>query len=167
MDWSADVTMNHEKLKKPRRYGPEVRLIHGSEGAVVEKTDRDRSLPVKMMGYALVFWEGFIYRKLRGIDGIPQLMPCPDRLTLVTRFMGGKNLRDAEILPGEEYFHALTGLIRKMHERGSSTLTSGTGGITASTKRAGPTWSISPPVSTGPGAQGSRRPLRPSTGWGS
>ncbi len=110
--------MMHEKLKKPRTYGPEVRLVRGSDCAVVEKSYRDRILPVRMLGYLLVFWERFIYRKLQGIEGIPVLMPCPDPLTLVTRFMGGKNLRDTETLPDKEYFEALTALISQMHSRG-------------------------------------------------
>ncbi|HHO75223.1 MAG TPA: hypothetical protein ENN05_02200 [Deltaproteobacteria bacterium] len=85
---------------------------------LVEKTYRNRGLPVRILGIILVFWERFIYLKIQGIKGIPGLMKSPDRYTLITRYMGGDNLRDTKMPPGKEYFDDLTRLIREMHASG-------------------------------------------------
>lgn len=108
----------HQELKKIRPYGPNVRLIEMSGQAVVEKTYRGKALPVRLLGLALIFWERFIYSKLRGIEGIPALVPDADRLTLLTRFMGGMNLKDSPITPESPYFDSLKSLISLMHNRG-------------------------------------------------
>jgi len=105
-------------LKKKRSYGPDVSMIHQEETILVEKTYRNRGLPVRIAGVFLVFWERFIYSKLQGISGIPKLMSDPDHYTLITEFMGGDNLRETEMLPGEAYFSALTHLIEEIHSRG-------------------------------------------------
>ena len=99
--------MTENALKKKRSYGPDVRIVTAAGDLLVDKTYRDRSLPVRFVGVVLIVWEKFIYSKLQGIEGIPQLMPGPDRYTLRTRYMGGENLRETEGAPGERYFSAL------------------------------------------------------------
>jgi hypothetical protein len=110
--------MMHQELKKIRTYGPNVRLIERDRQAVVEKTYKDKALPVRLLGCILIFWEKFIYSKLCGIDGIPDLVPGTDRFTLLTRFMGGTNLKDSPIAPEGPYFESLKSLIAVMHSRG-------------------------------------------------
>ena len=105
-------------LKKKRAYGPDVSMIHHGQNLLVEKTYRNRSLPVRITGIFLVFWERFIYSRLQGIAGIPRLLPGPDHYTLMTSFMGGDNLRETRTFPDEAYFSALTRLIEEMHSRG-------------------------------------------------
>lgn len=108
----------HQDLKKYRRYGPRVHLIAREGCAVVEKTYREARLPVRLLGTVLIAWERFIYSRLAGMEGIPGLMPSPDRLTLTTRFMGGTNLKEADRIPGMPYFDSLKRLITAMHQRG-------------------------------------------------
>lgn len=110
--------MNPPKLKKARTYGPDVRLVKRAGGLVVEKTYRDKGPAVRLAGVALVAWEGFIYRRLEGVEGIPAVVPGSDRSTLLTVFMGGVNLRDAPVSPGRPYYEALRSLISRMHARG-------------------------------------------------
>lgn len=110
--------MTFYELKKDRTYGPNVRLISRGGKLVVEKTYRGKSLPVRMLGFILIFRERLIYSKLRGIEGIPHVLPAPDRLTLVTGFMGGENLKDASRVPEGTYFASLRDLISRMHDRG-------------------------------------------------
>jgi len=93
-------------------------MIHHGQNLLVEKTYRNRSLPVRITGIFLVFWERFIYSRLQGIEGIPRLHPGPDHYTLMTGFMGGDNLRETRTFPDEAYFSALTRLIEEMHSRG-------------------------------------------------
>lgn len=110
--------MTHQDLKKYRRYGPRVQLITRDGCAVVQKSYSQAVLPVRIMGFFLIAWERFIYSRLAGLPGIPDPMPCPDRLTLVTRFMGGGNLKEASHIPGAPYFDSLKRLIAAMHQRG-------------------------------------------------
>jgi hypothetical protein len=110
--------MTENSLKKKRSYGPDVSMIHHGQSLLVEKTYRNRGLPVRIAGILLVFWERFIYSKLQGMAGIPQLMSGADHYTLMTRFMGGDNLRETGTPPDEAYFTALTRLIEEMHARG-------------------------------------------------
>lgn len=110
--------MTFQELKKNRTYGPNVRLISRNGKLVVEKSYRGKGLPVRLLGCILIFWERFIYSKLQGIEGIPEALPAPDRLTLVTGFMGGENLKDASRIPGDAYFALLKDLISRMHKRG-------------------------------------------------
>ena len=110
--------MNDNALKKKRLYGPDVRIINGNSLPVVEKTYRNRSVPVRFIGMILTHWERYIYSKLQGITGIPALLPSPDRYTLLTKFMGGSNLREVSKTPDKSYFSALETLIREMHTRG-------------------------------------------------
>lgn len=110
--------MTHRELKKVRTYGPTVRLIERHGQSVVEKTYRDKVLPVRLLGLVLIFWERFIYSKLSGIEGIPDLVPGADRFTLLTRFMGGTNLKDYPQAPEGAYFQSLKSLISLMHDRG-------------------------------------------------
>ncbi len=110
--------MTYHELKKNRPYGPTVRLVSKGGKLVVEKTYRDKGLPVRLLGSALIFWEGFIYSRLQGLEGIPEALPAPDRLTLVTGFMGGENLKDTSRTPGDAYFASLKNLIERMHGRG-------------------------------------------------
>ncbi|HPX48831.1 MAG: hypothetical protein GXY28_12520 [Bacteriovoracaceae bacterium] len=110
--------MTHQDLKKHRRYGPRVRLITLDGCMAVEKTYREAMPPIRLLGAALIAWERFIYSRLAGIEGIPEVLPCPDRLTLTTRFMGGTNLKEADPAPDLSYFDALERLISDMHRRG-------------------------------------------------
>jgi hypothetical protein len=109
--------MNPQKLKKTRTYGPEVRLITCSGLQAVEKTYRDRGAAVRFFGSLLIAWERSIYRRLDGVEGIPEVIPGADKYTLLTVFMGGKNLRDAGVKPEKPYYDALRSLISRMHER--------------------------------------------------
>jgi len=110
--------MAHQDLKKYRRYGPRVLLVTRGGCTVVEKSYSQAALPVRIMGLFLIAWECFIYSRLAGLPGIPDPMPCPDRLTLVTRFMGGTNLKETRHAPGAPYFESLRQLIAAMHQRG-------------------------------------------------
>jgi len=111
-------TAQHQDLKKIRSYGPTVRLLEKDHVLVVEKSFNQRMLPIRIIGSLLIFWERLMYKKLQGIDGIPELMESPDRLTLVTRYMGGSNLRDGETSPGAAYFDQSRDIISAMHKRG-------------------------------------------------
>ncbi|HNY67006.1 MAG TPA: hypothetical protein PKM41_16380 [Deltaproteobacteria bacterium] len=110
--------MNPRKLKKARSYGPDVRLITLGEILAVEKTYRDKGAPVRLLGSILVAWERFIYSRLDGLEGIPGVLPGADRYTLLTVFMGGRNLREAGPAPGKTYYESLKALIKGMHARG-------------------------------------------------
>jgi len=105
-------------LKKKRLYGPDVHLLKREGTTVVEKTYRERPLPVRLLGRFLVLWESYIYSKLRDIDGIPQLVRSPDPYTITTMFMGGQDMRRNTEEPDEAYFEHLETLIRKIHARG-------------------------------------------------
>jgi tRNA A-37 threonylcarbamoyl transferase component Bud32 len=114
---------NHEQnmdtsLKKKRFYGPDVHLIHRDGSALVEKTYRRRTLPVRLVGKLLVCWESYIYSKLRDIRGIPELAASPDSYTITTVFMGGKDMRRKTSEPDDAYFCHLEELIQHIHERG-------------------------------------------------
>jgi hypothetical protein len=102
-------------LKKKQSYGPDVVLI---EGGLVEKTYRNRIWPVRLAGRVLTTWEAFIYTKLDGLDGIPKLVGRPDKFTILTTYMGGKNLRETPIAPDKAYFENMAVLIERMHSRG-------------------------------------------------
>jgi hypothetical protein len=110
--------MNPQKLKKTRTYGPDVRLITIEGILAVEKTYRDKGMIIRALGSILVSWERYIYSKLSGLEGIPGMIPGADRYTLLTVFMGGKNLRDAGLSPGTPYYEDLKALISRMHSRG-------------------------------------------------
>jgi len=105
-------------LKRKRLYGPDVHLIIRQDARLVEKTYRNRPLPVRSAGSLLVWWESFIYSKLKGVSGIPQVVNSPDIYTLTTTFMGGHNLRDRVNNPDEAYFRNLEELIENLHARG-------------------------------------------------
>jgi hypothetical protein len=105
-------------LKRKRLYGPDVHLIWKGELRLVEKTYRNRPWPVRKTGFLLVWWEAFIYSKLNGIPGIPQVVKSPDAYTLTTTFMGGHNLRDRSNIPDDAYFTHLEELIRNLHSQG-------------------------------------------------
>lgn len=107
-----------DTLKKKRSYGPDVKVISMNGDLVVEKTYRDRGALVRIMGIFLISWERFIYAKIQGINGIPQLIPGPDRYSLMTGYLGGKNLREYNGSAGQAYFTALADLIEKIHARG-------------------------------------------------
>ncbi|HPI91629.1 MAG TPA: hypothetical protein PLT09_00035 [Deltaproteobacteria bacterium] len=117
-DTMQDLKTRGTPLKKKRLYGPDVRLIHRDGCALVEKTYRDRPLPVRAGGRLLVAWETFIYSKLQGITGIPTLVPGNDPCTITTTFMGGHNLKTKVRVPDNAYFEDLEKLIGAVHERG-------------------------------------------------
>lgn len=106
------------RLKKMRLYGPDVNLVQREGHTLVEKTYRERSLPVRAAGRLLVKWETFIYTKLEGIPGIPSVVPSSDPCTLTTTFMGGHNLKTRERIPEAAYFRDLEILIDAVHDRG-------------------------------------------------
>ncbi|MGD0820563.1 MAG: hypothetical protein ABSA71_07450 [Desulfomonilia bacterium] len=106
------------QLKKKRIYGPDVRLIHRDGTALVEKTYRRRPWLVKKTGTLLVRWEAYIYSKLKGVTGIPEVVPSPDPYTITTSFMGGHNLMTRIGKPDEAYFKRLEELINAVHEKG-------------------------------------------------
>lgn len=114
----SSMTTTHKELKKNRAYGPSVRLIRRDSHPVVEKTYREKTFPVRLIGRVTIFWERFIYSKLTSLEGIPEVMPGSDSLTLVTRFMGGTNLNRLAKAPGKGYFDSLKALISAMHKRG-------------------------------------------------
>ncbi|HID30188.1 MAG TPA: hypothetical protein EYP19_09305 [Desulfobacterales bacterium] len=110
--------MTQTALKKKRSYGPDVLLIRLEGRSLVEKTYRNKGLPVRVMGTLLVSWEAFIYSRLMGICGIPVVTSRPDKYTLVTSYMGGENLRSTTRRPGVTYFEKLSSIIEQMHQRG-------------------------------------------------
>lgn len=112
------MTNSGTPLKRMRIYGPDVRLIERDGQILVEKTYRDRPLPVRTAGRLLVQWEAFIYGKIQGIRGIPSVVPGSDAYTLTTSFMGGHNLRTRGIIPHRTYFDRLERLIDDVHSRG-------------------------------------------------
>ncbi len=105
-------------LKKKRIYGPDVHLVRRGDHTLVEKTYRHRPLPVRVLGRILVRWETFIYSRIRGIPGIPEVAPGPDPFTLCTTYMGGHNLKSGVRPPDAAYFEALERLMEKIHARG-------------------------------------------------
>lgn len=105
-------------LKKRRLYGPDVHLVQREGHTLVEKTYRERPLPVRVAGRLLVKWETFIYSKLEGVPGIPSVVPGSDPYTLTTTFMGGHNLKTRERVPDAAYFRDLEILIDAVHDRG-------------------------------------------------
>jgi hypothetical protein len=106
------------QLKKKRLYGPDVHLIYRDETPLVEKTFRLKSWPVKKAGAFLVRWETYIYSKLKGITGIPDVIQSPDAFTITTTFMGGHDLRAMGSKPDEAYFKNLEELIKAVHMQG-------------------------------------------------
>ncbi|HVN71140.1 MAG TPA: hypothetical protein VMU10_03880 [Desulfomonilia bacterium] len=107
-----------KSLKKKRIYGPDVELINRDGKALVEKTYRRRSQPVRMAGRLLVRWEAYIYSKLTGIPGIPEVMTSPDIFTITTVYMGGHHLKTRARIPDASYFERLETLIENVHQRG-------------------------------------------------
>lgn len=117
--YSTDCTgMTQTALKKKRIYGPDVSLMRLDGSCVVEKTYRNKAWPVRIVGILLVFWEAFIYSKLKGISGIPVLTGRPDKYTLITSYMGGENLRATKKKPDASYFEKVSRIIEQMHQRG-------------------------------------------------
>ena len=106
------------QLKRRRLYGPDVHLIYKGETPLVEKTFRNKPWPVKKTGSLLISWETFIYSKLKGITGIPEVIKSPDAYTITTTFMGGHDLRTAGSKPDEAYFNNLEDLIKAVHMQG-------------------------------------------------
>ena len=106
------------RLKRKRPYGPDVHLIYQGETRLVEKTYRNKPWPVKKAGSLLVRWETYIYSKLKGIIGIPDVMQSPDAYTITTTFMGGHDLRAVGSKPDEAYFKNLEELIKAIHMQG-------------------------------------------------
>ena len=105
-------------LKKKRIYAPDVSLIRLDGRLLVEKTYRDKAWPVRIVGILLVSWEAFVYSRLKDISGIPILTDRPDKLTLITSYMGGENLRSTRRKPDATYFEKLSRIIEQMHQRG-------------------------------------------------
>lgn len=105
-------------LKEDQPYGPSVRLLERDGRLIVEKTYRGKPRLIRLLGWIHMVWERSIYSKLDGVEGIPKTFPPPDRLTLLTEFMGGTNLRESSRLPNERYFQSLTALLERMHARG-------------------------------------------------
>jgi len=110
--------MTEKAFKKRRVYGPDVSLMRLNGSDFVEKTYRNKAWPVRIMGALLVSWEAFVYSRLRGISGIPELILGPDKYTLVTSYMGGENLKKTTKKPDSLYFERLAKLIEQMHQRG-------------------------------------------------
>lgn len=110
--------MNETPLKKARPYGPDVILTTRGDLRLVRKTFKNRNLPVRLLGTVLIAWERFIYSRLQGLQGIPQLAGEQDHYTITTTFMGGQNLRETKQLPDEDYYVKLERLINAMHARG-------------------------------------------------
>ncbi len=114
-----DSASHGTPLKKSRLYGPEVRLVEREGARLVEKTYRQRHLPVRVLGRLLIAWETFIYSRLSGIPGIPAIVASPDAYTITTTFMGGHNLRSRRhAIPDARYFEELECLVRAVHDRG-------------------------------------------------
>ncbi len=102
------------KLKQRQRYSPDV---HITDEGVVEKTYRNKALPLRLIGSLFIFWESFIYSKLNGIEGIPRFIGRPDIYSLHISFMGGTNLRETSRVPDQSYYEKLGEIISRMHER--------------------------------------------------
>jgi hypothetical protein len=113
-----DQTSHGIPLKKKRIYGPDVVLVSRDGLALVEKTYRERPLPVRLIGRLLVKWETYIYAKLQGITGIPSVVPGGDPFTITTTYMGGHNLKTRVRIPDRTYFEHLEQLLLAVHERG-------------------------------------------------
>jgi len=107
-----------EDLKKSRCYGPDVTLIFREGQYFVEKTYRNKALPIRALGRILVQWERFIYSRLAKVQGIPRVYPSGEAFTLITRYMGGENLRETSKTPDRLYFERLNTLIDAMHKAG-------------------------------------------------
>jgi len=107
-----------KSLKKKRIYGPDVELIDRDRRALVEKTYRRRALPVRLIGCILVRWEAYIYSKLTGIPGIPEVVASPDIFTITTFYMGGHHLKSKARIPDASFFERLETLIENVHQRG-------------------------------------------------
>jgi hypothetical protein len=102
------------KLKQRQRYSADV---HITDEGVVEKTYREKALPLKVFGALFVFWESFIYSRLNGVEGIPIFICKQDIYSLHLSFMGGTNLRETSRKPDASYYEKLGKIISCMHER--------------------------------------------------
>ncbi len=105
-------------LKRKRLYGPDVHLIYQDGAPLVEKTYRNKPWLVKKSGSLLVRWETYIYSKIKGVTGIPDVIQSPDAYTITTTFMGGHDLRARGSKPDEAYFNNLEELIKAVHLQG-------------------------------------------------
>lgn len=101
-------------LKQKQRYSPDV---HITDEGIVEKTYRNKALPLKIMGIIFIWWESFIYSKIQGIEGVPRFLGNPDIYTMHITFMGGENLRNTLRKPEAHYFTKLSEILRKTHSR--------------------------------------------------
>jgi tRNA A-37 threonylcarbamoyl transferase component Bud32 len=101
-------------LKQRQRYSPDV---HITDEGTVEKTYREKALPLRLFGALFIFWESFIYSKLNGVEGIPRFIGKPDIYSLQISFMGGENLRETLRKPDPSYYEKLGEIISLMHER--------------------------------------------------
>jgi hypothetical protein len=102
------------RLKQKQRYSPDV---HITDNGVVEKTYRDKVLPLRLIGCLFIFWESFIYSKIQGIEGIPRFLGKPDIYTMHISYMGGENLRNTKKKPDADYFENLKEILKQTHDR--------------------------------------------------
>jgi len=88
--------------------------------AVVKDFSANRFFYRNTIGRFLVWREHKAYRRLKGIQGVPELYRVVDGLALVVEWIPGRNLENQEkarILP-EAFFDTLEALVTRCHERG-------------------------------------------------
>jgi hypothetical protein len=58
------------------------------------------------------------YARLQGIDGVPEMLPAPDRRALIISYVPGRPLSREALSDPERFLAALERLLEKIHERG-------------------------------------------------
>jgi predicted Ser/Thr protein kinase len=108
-------------MREPTNTRPIIRLVEedGVRG-VVKDFSVNGFVYRNTIGRFLLWRESTVYKRLRGIKGIPTLYRRVDGLALVFSHIGGKNLEhlSAGEKPDVTFFERLTGLIRECHDRG-------------------------------------------------
>ncbi|MDX1569108.1 MAG: hypothetical protein R3200_01395 [Xanthomonadales bacterium] len=86
---------------------------------VVIKTYRRKPRLMRWIGRYLLSREGRAYRVLAGIEGVPELLSCPDRSSLALQYVPGEKINNKALAEhGHQILSSLRALVETMHSRG-------------------------------------------------
>lgn len=102
-----------------RGYQASVRIYRGPAGAFAIKEPEGRGLRAAL-GRAAIRREAKVYRRLRGIPGIPRCFGCLDGRCLVLEYIPGETLhaQGSELAERAKFFAKLLETLAKMHAAG-------------------------------------------------